>query len=773
MKRLLLVGVSFALFAACGDPKKTCKDTGCSAGAVCNAVTGVCEATGIGGGTGGGTAGGNGGGGGTTGGGTGGGTAVDAGFDAGVVVDPFDDGGVFTPGDICTYAIPVNFDGGTTATLSADLSTAQNQYDTRCAARPTTIDGGLVSNSGNDLVFAITLTEPKGLIVTATSTGAGQDSVIALISSPCASFNQVSCADNSGSSAPEVLTVERLPAGTWYVVLENYQASTLPGPFDVQFELVAPVAGPVNDTCATAQELTFTNGAAMASGTTVGSLNDSMGAALTCSSRSTSNPEVFYKFTLTQDQDVRVTLATPTTSNLSAAVALTTTCGVGGAAVEKGCDSNGSPFLARGLAAGTYYIVVEDDGFSPDPGEFTLDVALLPASMRPANDTCTTPAPLTVNQTVMIDVNAAAGDYMFSCANPSGSDVVYSFTTTMAQKVTVTATGMNGADAVLSLRGAPCDMDTAEVACRDDGGSTTPEVLSVANLPAGTYYVVLAAYRATAGEFALSLALDAPVPAPGNDACGAPALLAANVSQNVDLAGAASDYAASCAGYAGGDAVYTFTTTMAQKVVLTATGMTGADAVLELRSGACDPGTLVSCSNAADETAPEVLTVNNLPAGTYYVLLGSTGVGTQFGLALTLAAAIPPPTNDTCLTAEPITLNTGMATRSVDLTFASADISEACDGLTGTGNDVVYSVVVPANQRLTVTAAAGSTADPVLYIRTPDCATTPSVVCADVNSAGGAETATVLNGATMATYFVVVKAYRVSGIVDLMFAVGP
>ncbi len=767
MKRLLLVGVSFALFAACGDPKKTCKDTGCSAGAVCNAVSGVCEATGIGGGTGGGTAGGNGGGGGTTGGGTGGGNHVDAGFDAGVVVDPFDDGGVFAPGAICTYAIPVNFDGGTTVTIAIDVADAGNEYDTSCAS-------GSGANSGNDVVFAITLTEPKGLVVTATNTATGtQDSVIGLVASPCAAFNQVACADTTGATSPEVLTLDRVPAGTWYVVVDNYSMSSTPGTYDVQFELTAPVAGPANDTCAGAQELTFTSGAAMATGTTVGAFNDTAGSPLSCSARSATNPEVFYKFTLTQPQDVRVAISTPTTSNLTAAIAVTSTCGVGGAASEQACTTGSNTnTTARGLAAGTYFIVVDGNSSTVDPGEFSLEVTLLPPTARPANDTCATPATLTPGTSVTIDANAARSDYTFSCGPANGGDVVYQFTTTQAQKVTLTATGMNSADAVLALRGAPCDMESSEVACIDDTVAA-PEVLVLPNLPAGTYYVVLAAYSASAGEFGLSLALDAAVLPPANDTCTAPATLVPNVSQNVDLAAAATDYSPDCSFYSGGDAVYTFTTTTVQRMVLTATGMAGADALLELRSGACDPGTVVSCNNSAGTTAPEVVTINSLPAGTYYVLLGSAGSGTAFGISLALSAPLAGPANDSCTAPEVITLNTGMATRSIDLSLAAADISEVCGGLTGTGNDVVYSVVVPANQRLTVTAAAGSAADPVLYIRTPTCATTPSVVCADVGGTGGSETATVLNGATMATYFVVVKAYRVPGTVDLMFAVGP
>ena len=45
MKRILLLSISLAFLVACGPAvKKGCKDTGCSAGAVCNTNNGACEA---------------------------------------------------------------------------------------------------------------------------------------------------------------------------------------------------------------------------------------------------------------------------------------------------------------------------------------------------------------------------------------------------------------------------------------------------------------------------------------------------------------------------------------------------------------------------------------------------------------------------------------------------------------------------------------------------------------------------------------------------------
>ena len=769
MKRILFLSLPIVLFAACGPAvKKGCKDTGCSAGSVCNPVSDACETVNVGGGGGGGIGGGGGTGGGAMGGGGGGGGGVnptDGGVDAGpAVVDPFDDGGVFIAGDICTYAIPVTFDGGTTTTVSVDLAAASNQYKAVC----NTQTGG-----GNDLVFAITLTEPRGLIVTATDTSANvQDGVLALVNSPCALFNQVACADNV--TGPEVLTMDRLPAGTWYVLLENYaNDATGDGTYDVRFELVDPVAGPANDSCSAAQNLTFTNGTVMVTGTTAGAFNDTGGQPLTCSAPSALAPDVFYKFTLTQPQDVVVTVVSGTTSSLSPVIALTTTCGVGGAGNELGCDRTAGTFTARRVLAGTYFLVVDGDGGST--GAFTLTVTISPPTTLPMNDTCANPATLVPNVSQMVDANAALSDYMFSCSGPAGGDVVYQFTTTMAQKVTVTATGTGSADAVISLRSAPCDDDTNELGCIDTVLPT--EVLTRLNVPAGTYYVVLAAYTLTAGQFGIALVLEPPVLPPINDTCATPATLVPNTSQTIDLAGAFADYEINCSPFSGGDVVYQFTTTQPQRVVITATGVGSSDAVLGLRAACTDLASELRCSNSAGSLDPEVLISNNLPAGTWYVILGSNGAAAQFGIELALQAPLPFPSNDSCTAPAVVTLTAGTAMRTVDLTNARADIMVLCGAnMNANGADVVYEVTIPVMQTLRVDGVpVGADLDPVLFASYPICSA-PAAVCVDALGNGGAEVLTVQNTtAGPLTVFVVVKAYSINapGAINLTFTAMP
>lgn len=766
------------VFTACPPAKKSCKDTGCSAGSTCNVTSGICEIAPIigggGGAMGGGGGGGNGGGGGVTGGGgatgggggaTGGGggggmdAGMDAGFDAGTFIDPLDDGGMFVPGEICGKAIPVDFDGGTVATAQVDLAAATDDYASTCSSSGTT---------GADLLFELTFPQETGLVVTATD-GTGtmdQDLTVTLVSNPCPDFNQVACVDSF--SASEVLTMERVPAGRWFVMVENYSSFDTPGAVDMQFELTPPVPAPANDSCSAPTPLVVTNGVATAFGTTAGALNDNAAAPLTCSFNSGRSGDVFYSLTLAQEQDVRIAVTPAMGSMYEPSVALQYDC-AGGMGSELECDAQSpSNLFARRVPAGTYIIAV--DGNSTSNGAFNILVTLTTPPPPPMNDTCAMPTTLMPSTSVMVDANTGAQDYMLSCGGSSaGGDVVYTFTLAQAQKVTLTATSINGSDAVISLRGMPCDDDTGEIACRDSAGMNS-EILTALNVPAGTYFVVLQSYYAASGEFGLSLQLDPPVLPPPNDTCATPATLIPNMTQMVDLAGAAADYNVSCGSFGGGDAVYQFTTTQPQRVVITVTGSPTTDAVLELRQAPCDMGTEVACASTAS-IGGEAVSSSNLPAGTYFVVLGSNGLDAAFGVQLTLEPPIVV-TNDTCATAETVTFTNNMATRFVDLRLATADynaidLSNTSCSFNPTGQEVVYQVSIPAMQTLTVTAVGLGSTDPVLVHMAPMCTMAAAVTCADDTFSGGTETLVVTNmtGAA-ATAFILVKTY------DPVFATG-
>lgn len=786
MKQTLLFVACAAVFFACTPDKKTCVDTGCSAGTTCNAATGLCELpplTGGGSANGGGTAtgGGSANGGGTTGGGnpqgggtstTGGGTGMGGGtgtggggnepVDAGPVIDPFDDGGVFEPGDICTYAVPVDFDGGTVAIVDVNLAVMTDQYNSSC---------GSSSGSGNDAIFAVTLTQPSALVVSSTNTGDEQDVVLSVLSSPCAAFNTVACVNAGDETENESLTLDNLPAGTWYVLVDNYNSSDTPGSYSMVFELAPPVPSPANDLCSTPTDLVFTSGVANAMGTLAGALNGNATEPLTCSSGSANGRDVYYRFTLAMPQDVLIEVSSP---DFAPAAALQSSCSGGELACDTGSTGTTSGAVIRrtNLQPGDYLVAV-DSSTTSGAGAFTVNVTLSAATPPPMNDTCTTPATLVPNTSQTVNLNDALNDYELSCRSmnsvPPGGDVVYTFTLAQAQSVRVVG-NQDDTDVVVSLRTTCADVST-EVACNDDDFLTYNSEVYAPNLPAGVYFVIFSAYSASSipGSAGISLTLGAPILPPANDSCTMPATLVPNATVSVDAASALADFNfTDCFSTPLHDVVYTFTLAQPQHVIIDATSGSNTDLMVELLSGtACATSTAVTCVDEGYTGDPEYLVDENLPAGTYFVAIGTPDVDADFGVSLTLAPVATPATNDTCMTAA--TLSPGM-TVNVNATMAALDLVEpSCQEYAE--HDVVYTFTTTMAQRVELNAFGNLDTDVAVSLRGTACDPGDELRCSNNSYTGGRERL-INNNLPAGQYWVVLSADTTDAVMGVSLTLG-
>jgi hypothetical protein len=145
--------------------------------------------------------------------------------------------------------------------------------------------------------------------------------------------------------------------------------------------------------------------------------------------------------------------------------------------------------------AGTYFIVVDSLAAST-PGAGTLNVTIVPA-----NDTCATATPITLNsgRTTVTGTTLGAGNDD-ACGN--GLDVWYSFTLTQTEIVYINTHG-SGYDTKLAFRSGSCAGATS--GCTDDSCSSAQSEL-VATLAAGTYYLLVDSYYSGAGgDFTLNI----------------------------------------------------------------------------------------------------------------------------------------------------------------------------------------------------------------------------------------------------------------------------
>ena len=148
---------------------------------------------------------------------------------------------------------------------------------------------------------------------------------------------------------------------------------------------------------------------------------------------------------------------------------------------------------------------------------FTLDVLLSAPLPVPANDTCASPAVLTVGGPgVTGDTRAATDDYARGPMLPmvcssyrfDGNDLVYQFTAATTGTVRVTVTPSSTFDPALMVFTGTCGA-AACTAALDSNASGRPETLTVSTVAGTMYYVVVdnwdRAFSSSSGTFTLAL----------------------------------------------------------------------------------------------------------------------------------------------------------------------------------------------------------------------------------------------------------------------------
>lgn len=605
-------------------------------------------------------------------------------------------------------------------------------------------------SAGPELVYSFTTTTLQNLVATATPALNSSARPSLSLRAGCVGTLQGCDAPTSGSAT---LSVTSLPAGTWFLFLEA-QGGT-PGRVSLSVSLQAPSSGaPVNDTCAAATALSV-NGTTLLQSTAVGSTTPAMNESTSdpsCSTTARSGPDVFFTYSLAARANVTAVVRPVSGSALHPVVSIRPTCASGGeAACQAASTASAVQATVNGQAAGTYVVAVDSaDGTS---GPFQLELSALPPV---DNDGCTAPTALVFSSgqatatgdTTFATNSNVSGDATPSCSNTArtaGRDLVYSYTLTQAQDVTlsVTPTGTSPTlEPVLSVRTACADATTgAERACVSPLAAT-PARLSLVNQPAGQYFVWVDSSRDSTGPFQLEVQLAPPTPPPANDSCSAPQALtftngvatfsgSTTQAANDNFPGDVSPTCAASAKQNGRDVVYSFTLAQPQDVTLSVAPASSSTLVpaLYVRKGSCTSQVLsdeLVCLTALGTVTTQL---TRLAAGTYFVFVDSSGNSSgAFTGSVTLSAPTPAPANDGCSGAQALTFSGGTASATGSMAAASNsntpnDNAPACGTdffPRRTGRDLVYSYTLTQAQDVdvTVTPTTGSLV-PVVYVRAP------------------------------------------------------
>ena len=342
------------------------------------------------------------------------------------------------------------------------------------------------------------------------------------------------------------------------------------------------------------------------------------------------------------------------------------------------------------------------------------------------------------------------------------------FTISSPKNLFITTTAGSIYDAGMQLyrqSGASCSMLTS-VLCDDDsdpGPGFMPE-MHLLNIAAGTYYLRFWDFEDTQGNMNVCVAATDS----GDDPCSAiqitPVTGTSCTPQNYSLAGLTSTSSASasnptCASFNPGitpDGWLQFTTTSTQDLLITSTAGSIYDGGMQLylQNGvSCTSLTSVVCDDDSDPGPgfmPQI-NVSSLTAGTYYVRFWDFE-DTQGDLNICVATVTPPPVNDECNQAIPITNAQGQfVDPGTQYSGAATESLEAvsCNGKTSSGaRDVWYSFQTDANGgNIAITVTPVGNVDVVVegFYIAGNCS--GPYACADAN-ANGAETL-VMNNLTL------------------------
>ena len=191
------------------------------------------------------------------------------------------------PGNDCLSATPLSFAGGR-ATVQGDTT----------ASTDSTASAGC-GGIGPDLLYAVTLNQRQRLMAILTPGDLNLDPVVYL-RTDCAddtSAAEVGCDQQSAGTAAQIDVV--LGPGTYFLRVDGYGGTS--GPFTLDVVLQPPPPPPVNERCAGALPLLFTNGQAAATGDLRSATDDAAG---TCGGAG--GVDAVYSFTTAAEHSLQI-----------------------------------------------------------------------------------------------------------------------------------------------------------------------------------------------------------------------------------------------------------------------------------------------------------------------------------------------------------------------------------------------------------------------------------------------------------------------------------
>jgi hypothetical protein len=364
---------------------------------------------------------------------------------------------VVPSGDTCANAIAI------TAPGTLDLSTlgCDDTYSTSCSVPD--------PSAGQNVVAAVTVPPGPDVDLEVWATSQGSPVAVALQQSCGDPTTELACGAGGATGGYDVRArAYDVAPGTYFAIVTTQNA----GPVELEVDLLAPSPAATDVDCSSAIP--------MQPGTpvTVSIVNPPTDLPTACPSPT---GELTYSFTLTQPQDVQIYASTTKGSGTPLVGLRAPPCTA--AADELECATTGSsPLFERGLPAGTYVVTVG----ATAPIDTNLSVTLSPPTTAPPDQTCASPPPIGINQSLPIDLSSHENAIKDGCS-PSGPDAAFDLSLPSASDVLLVLRIPDIETGAVSLDTPACTATTT-LGCTDND---TPVRLGKRNVAAGDYRAVI------------------------------------------------------------------------------------------------------------------------------------------------------------------------------------------------------------------------------------------------------------------------------------------
>jgi gliding motility-associated-like protein len=576
---------------------------------------------------------------------------------------------------------------------------------------------------------------------------------------PSLIMTEIACAD-VGSANPDMpkITVTQ-PAGT-RIYIRMYGFGGEVGTFGICVTANIP---PANDNCTNAPTLTVNNNllcAVTTAGTTANATQSTNTPAPPCGTVNGWNDDVWYKFVATgPNHTVSLQSIVPTTASMVINIYSIAAGGDCNSLSQVGCANANTLTVTSLVASTTYYVrVYTNVTTATTSANFNICVGTPPPP--PANDECLNATPLTVNPDyncgvvtagTTVSATQSTNTPIPTCASttaPGGynDDVWYSFvaTSTGHRISLINITGVT-TDMAFAVYSGTCTALT-QVACSD------PNLTNLTGLTIGTtYYIRVMTWTSTATSTAsFNICVGTAPPPPANDDCPNAVALTVNPNYLCGVVRAGTTESAtptalapapSCSTLGANDDVwFTFVATNTSHRI-SLLNIVGSTTLLTtvVYSGTCGTASLteVLCNTT------NLFNATGLTVGqTYYVRVFTTSstAGFTANFNICVGTPPPPPANDECTGAIPLTVNAnqlcGVTTTgsTAGATQSASFPTPTCSGPNGWDDDVWYSFVATTNNHsVSLSNVTGTTTNMITTVYAGTCTALIQIACETVD----------------------------------------